>query len=145
MCMVEIGEALKFSEEKEVKARKNHVCCECMGPIPKGTVHRSVHALNENRDWVTYRTCAECEQACDWLSHECGGYLFTCVMEDIEEHISDGEERPDEVHQHLVNMLHGMKTRHTEAFKAYAALKRIEADGLSGMSSSYLTVTASVT
>lgn len=46
-------------EEKLVRARKTHECCECGAEISKGEEHEVASGLWEG-DWSRYRTCLLC-------------------------------------------------------------------------------------
>src|SRR5882757_11287809 len=91
-------------------ARKDYRCSECSTVISKGVKHAKHTGLQED-EWWTFRICMDCDEACDWLSEECGGYLFRRVAEDIADHLNDGEERPVEVVEFLTTTLAGMKSR----------------------------------
>ena len=52
----ELPEAL---EEHERKARKEHICCECLETIPAGTTYRYSSGVWD-RTPNSYKTCARC-------------------------------------------------------------------------------------
>lgn len=62
--------------EREVRARKQHRCCECRISIKPGDTYSRVEGLWDGR-FQTYKTCTPCAEARDWLSRlmpsdECG-------------------------------------------------------------------------
>lgn len=87
MCMIEDADGPpEFLKENIKKARKVHRCCECGREISMGEKYRySVGKWNGEIEF--YRTCYHCMQAHEFLIAQCGGFVFTCVAEDLREHI----------------------------------------------------------
>ena len=52
-------------ENKQVKARKKHKCCECYSIIAPGDDYYRAKGCWDG-EWLTYKTCA----ACDQLRHD---------------------------------------------------------------------------
>ena len=51
--------------EKTVRARKEHICCECGGKIRRGEIHNTAKSLYEG-EWSLLRRCPACQAAaCD--------------------------------------------------------------------------------
>lgn len=90
MCMIEQADGrLEFYRAKMVKARKAHRCEECGRVISLGEIHHSASGKFDGKV-ETYRTCAHCRVAGEWLERECGGHLIGGISEDIHEHWLEG-------------------------------------------------------
>ena len=50
---------LECFEQKFIKTRKAHSCCECGNTIPKGTLTERCKGVGEG-EWHTYYTCDRC-------------------------------------------------------------------------------------
>ena len=48
-----------FYDEKKVRAKKDHKCCECGGAILKGEVYKYISGL-WGRRFESYKTCPDC-------------------------------------------------------------------------------------
>jgi hypothetical protein len=90
MCIVDecSGDGPEVSAETTPIARKPHICGECRREIEPGERYRRVFMVCDG-DASTYRSCRHCMVAQEWLSANCGGYVFTAVAEDIHEHIGE--------------------------------------------------------
>ena len=56
----------EFSSVKYITARKQHVCCECRGPIFKGDSYEKYFIVS---DYCSdYKTCYYCVIAREWLT-----------------------------------------------------------------------------
>ena len=79
---------------KEVKGRKDHICCECRTLIPKGTSHKHVKHVWEGKI-DNYRRCSDCESI--FNSFFCGGCIMKHMFKDLKEHIEymDGKIHED--------------------------------------------------
>lgn len=64
-----------FGTMTNPRARKQHRCEWCYGPIPKGEVHRHYSGMWDG-NWQDWRMHNECEKAC--TSEE--GYLYDGFM-----------------------------------------------------------------
>lgn len=53
------GEYAEFWQEREVKARKPHKCCECLADISAGAVYTKTIGKYEG-DFFSFETCALC-------------------------------------------------------------------------------------
>lgn len=82
-CSVDVdGDTAVMFRVKQVKARKQHACCECGDVIEVGESHEMVTGLWDG-SWDTYRTCAYCERI---RSAYCpGGYYYGELAEQIYE------------------------------------------------------------
>lgn len=66
-------------------ARKQHECVECGRDIDPGEQYRFESVVFNSRVW-TYKTCTHCLAVRDWLTKQCGGFLYEGVKEDFLEH-----------------------------------------------------------
>lgn len=86
MCMFDPGDdSPSVYRETMVTARKQHRCGECGRDISPGERYQYVFGVWDNQSG-SYRTCAHCRIAQRWLQSNCDGWLFGCVLEDIQEH-----------------------------------------------------------
>lgn len=89
MCMYDGGEGnCEFHSEVIRKARKRHKCVECKRFIEPGENYERVVG-KWNGDISTFLTCIHCVGARAWLEIECGGWLYSTIKEDLEEHVSE--------------------------------------------------------
>jgi len=90
MCMIDEADGrLEFYNARMVIARKPHRCGECGREINRGeTYHAASGKFEDKVD--TYRTCAHCRVAGEWLERECGGHLIGDIEEDIWDHCLEG-------------------------------------------------------
>lgn len=89
MCRAEDVEPIGLAEVVDRRARQEHPCTECGRTIHAGEHYEFVKGLGDMDQWVHYKTCAHCQAAREWLQRECGGYVFTEVLEELEEHWDD--------------------------------------------------------
>lgn len=54
------GEYPNIFEEKIVKARKEHTCCECQNKIFKNEVYSKVKGHWTDGGWQEFKTCIKC-------------------------------------------------------------------------------------
>jgi hypothetical protein len=80
-CVIDscIGSMPTFHREREVRARKEHVCCECGEIIHPGEMYEDVIGVWDGR-FETYKTCWLCyrirrEYCCCWT--------YGCLREDL--------------------------------------------------------------
>lgn len=104
MCRAEGGDPPEFSRSKTCRARKPHKCDECGRQIEAGELYRYDFMISEGSAYY-FHTCAHCVVPAGWLTHNCGGFVFGEVREEIEEH---AEEYPDLAPQ-LLCAIDGMK------------------------------------
>jgi hypothetical protein len=71
------------------RARKQHRCVECRRTIDAGETYL-VTVYPWEGEIETDRCCAHCEIARRWLSAECSGYVYGCVLLDLDEHVAEG-------------------------------------------------------
>jgi len=89
MCMIDGAEPVQMLSEGYRKARKEHKCSECRRPIRTGEAYYYERFKCEG-DLNYHKTCAHCEVVRQWLSDECGGWVYGGVEEDIREHAQEG-------------------------------------------------------
>lgn len=97
MCMIDMadGDPPEFLNSTTIKAaRKDHKCSECDRVISVGESYQKTTGMNEGKVW-TFTACVHCMVACEWLEEECGGFLYSSVLEDILDHIDEGYEGLD--------------------------------------------------
>lgn len=90
MCMVDGDDMVTPLQDAWRKARKVHKCQECRRNIQIGESYHYDSFVFEGQ-LQQHRTCAHCMVARDWLSTNCGGWIFSHVLDDIEEHIGKGD------------------------------------------------------
>lgn len=86
MCDIGSGEAPKVFIETTVKARKEHVCCECGATITVGERYENVRGLWDN--WQTFKTCLFCsevrQQATSEMLYYDEGFPFEQLWECVD-------------------------------------------------------------
>lgn len=86
MCMSDDADRVTPINDGEYrKARKPHKCQECRREIAVGETYHYETFRNDGR-FEQHKTCSHCMVVRDWLSAECGGWVYTMVEEDIREH-----------------------------------------------------------
>jgi len=81
-CSVDVDECAEFYCESFPKAKKEHICCECRGIIPKGSSYEKVTG-KWNGEISTYKTCIPCTRI---RNHYCShGFYFTGLRDQIRE------------------------------------------------------------
>jgi hypothetical protein len=73
------------SRSAERRARKEHRCGECGRAIQPGEIYLYAFLVIEGFG-CSFKTCAHCRVAEEWLSANCGGWVYEEVLEEIEEH-----------------------------------------------------------
>src|SRR5690606_34021390 len=89
MCMVDDCEQSIVHTTTDRKARRQHKCCECGRAIEPGEHYRVVSGISSEHEPFRYKVCGHCAVAQDWLSDNCGGFVYTMLREDIEEHVDE--------------------------------------------------------
>lgn len=88
MCFYDY-EPWEFVRTTSPRARKQHVCCECGGPIPVGTLHR-LNAGKADGAFSVLRYHIECEALWDFVHKELcdgeGAIIIGCLCEEIAEY-----------------------------------------------------------
>lgn len=81
-CYVDIDydEAPKVMNKLIRRSRKEHVCCECGGTIPRGALYEDVSGLWDEK-WGRYRTCWTCTLIRD--EYCAGGYYYGGLRETL--------------------------------------------------------------
>lgn len=70
-------------DERIVRARKQHRCCECRGAIRVGESHSRIGSLFDGR-WQTYRMCGDCKVTiCDLGKISGDGCRFCYAVGDL--------------------------------------------------------------
>jgi hypothetical protein len=88
MCRIDGGERAEVYVAKIRKAAKAHKCYECRRQINTGERYHNAKVIYEGQP-DEFKTCAHCTVGVAWLKHNCGGYMFGDVMEDIREHADE--------------------------------------------------------
>lgn len=79
MCMLDNGDGMvTMLSQAEPVARKAHKCKECGREIAPGERYHVDRFIWEG-ELNTHKVCAHCMVAREWLSDECGGWLFGVV------------------------------------------------------------------
>lgn len=96
MCMLDDadGRVTIINEGCYVTARKPHKCAECRRTIDAGERYHRESFVFDGR-FQAHKTCAHCMVVRDFLSEECGGWLYGDVEEDAREHCHSGIYRMD--------------------------------------------------
>lgn len=81
-CSTESFDRPKVCTVKDVRARKQHSCCECGRTIERRETYELVKGLWDGR-WETYKTCLGCTRIRD---HFCSdGFIYTALAELVSE------------------------------------------------------------
>lgn len=69
-------------------------CSECGRELAPGDelVYQATYVADDDDEGDprhTYRCCQHCERLSDWLSDQCGGFVFEQALEDVREHVLD--------------------------------------------------------
>ena len=89
MCMIDWADGrCDVLVCRHQRARLTHKCTECGRVIEIGEKYLYERTKFEG-DVQTHRTCPHCERVRQWLTAECGGWLWQGVEEDICEHADD--------------------------------------------------------
>ncbi len=70
-----------FSSTKNVKARKEHQCCECLDTIKKGERYQRIKGCWDG-NWDVFETCLFCAMLRKKYCPD--GYVFESLADDIE-------------------------------------------------------------
>lgn len=91
-----------FSNQKIVKAKKMHRCCECYGAILPGDQYERTFVVYEG-DSSAFKTCLPCKEAQNWLTNDTDWpddidgdghcYFFTCLKEHLLEQARHGSKQ----------------------------------------------------
>lgn len=84
MCRADDADHAKILASESRKARKPHKCDECRRVIEIGETYLHERGIGDGP--FTNKTCSHCQVACDWLSKQCGGWVYTQVEEELREH-----------------------------------------------------------
>lgn len=94
MCMMEYGERAVVERTEMPRNRDpKRRCGECGRPIAVGEQYEHMRGLFDGT-WCSERTCLHCLAARDWLSRECGGWVYGHVYEDLQEHRGENVSQP---------------------------------------------------
>lgn len=86
MCAIDdCDERVEVLQEKDRVGRKEHRCSECRRTIAPGETYHYEFGKLEG-EAVTYRTCAHCMVARQWLRTNCGGWIYESVIQEICDH-----------------------------------------------------------
>jgi len=89
MCRIDDSEKCTPLVDAQLKARKDHRCMECGRTIGRGETYTNERLLFDG-SVSTHKTCAHCLVARQWLSENCGGWIYTEVRDEINEHFQEG-------------------------------------------------------
>lgn len=85
MCMTDDAERVTKVSAAYRTARKPHRCAECGRAIEPGESYHYETFVFDGK-FTSHKTCKHCMVARQWLSDECGGWVYGAVQEDIDEH-----------------------------------------------------------
>ena len=94
MCMADGCDPNRVSRSEDRRARKSHTCDECRRTIQAGEPYQHTSGIDYDGYAFRHRICSHCRIGAEWLGTNCGGYVMTCVAEDLAEHSSEYN-RPD--------------------------------------------------
>lgn len=118
MCRVDYAdEYMQGLQQKVVRGRKPYRCCECSRQIEVGERHEYYAGAWEG-GVQSFRTCLQCTEARSWLVKECGGFLFTEVLDELHEHWND---EPSLRSWELARLIAGMRRRSKGELAAVAS------------------------
>lgn len=104
MCMIDdCDEIVNMLSAVIVKARKAHKCMECNRLIHSGEHYYKECYVFDN-DLRGHKTCGHCKVARNWLTDECGGFVYGEICQDLIDHVSEGYEYPYGVYRITVGM-----------------------------------------
>ena len=89
MCRIDHGEMISVLSEGQRRAKKAHKCGECGRTIEPGETYESVSGIYDG-SFDTYKTCLQCCSVRKWLANVCAGWVYSEVLEEIEEHFYEG-------------------------------------------------------
>jgi hypothetical protein len=113
MCMIDGGDDTWESFARiERRARVEHTCGECHRTIEPGEIYERGGGVSHEwgRGVYTSKTCAHCVAAREWLLHECRGWVWEGVREDLYEHF-DGFNYTEPERLRLGRYLIGMRRK----------------------------------
>lgn len=95
MCMIDDGDGrVTHLGAKYVLALKDHKCQECHRVIQASErYYREKYVFDGG--FTCHKTCSHCMVVRNWLSDECGGWVYGGVEEDAREHCFSGGYRMD--------------------------------------------------
>lgn len=88
MCMYEGSDPATLLHSRAQKARKEHKCSECHRSIMPGEKYLAERFVFEGSA-SSLKVCRHCQVVRDWLTKECGGYVYEGLAEDIHEHAQE--------------------------------------------------------
>ncbi len=91
MCMVDYDNLPEFQRDMIYKSKRRRPCDECGGWIPPGGYYQQTSGKWDDV-FKTFNACVPCMARMKFLAKECHGYVFSCVIEDYNEHFGDEEE-----------------------------------------------------
>lgn len=72
------------------RARREHRCDECRRAIEPGERYVVERYVYEGAA-TSHKTCRHCDAVRAWLLHECGGFVYGGVADDLGAHLQEGE------------------------------------------------------
>jgi len=111
MCFYDY-EPWEFVRTSSPRARKQHKCCECGGPIPVGTVHR-LNAGKADGDFSVLRCHREGEALWHFVHKELcdgeGAIIIGCLREEISEYHGEREDEETPSSPTLMDILDAIR------------------------------------
>ncbi len=88
MCRIDgVDNTNDFERIENRCARISHRCSECRRDILPGERYRREMAVDKDRGHCdTFKYCGHCAVAYQWLSYNCGGYVYNEAIADLREH-----------------------------------------------------------
>lgn len=87
MCMAG-GDYVELLSEVILRARKPHRCDECDRSIEPGERYRR-HSYVYEGEFSSHAFCSHCWEAKRWLEVVCEGWVYSGILEDLAEHVSE--------------------------------------------------------
>jgi hypothetical protein len=88
MCRIDGAERSISVQDKDRFAIKNHRCGECGRTIMAGEkYHYDTTIYEGSRD--SFKTCGHCMVGRAWLLKNCGGFIYTEIMDEVREHAEE--------------------------------------------------------
>lgn len=89
MCSVDDADPWAVCRTQTPRARKPKPCDECTRTINVGETYHLLDGLMDDT-WSQWRWCRHCEAAGQWLRTACGGYILGSMLDELDEHWSEG-------------------------------------------------------
>ena len=87
MCTFDALDPPDLFRDAQRKARVPHQCGECGRRIVCGERYTYASGVQDGRFWAA-KQCAHCAVAANLLVQHCGGFVYGCVCDDLDDHIN---------------------------------------------------------